>query len=250
LKILYPNDVYLIRGNHEFESVCFNGGFQEEMKNYFENPELLQFTYSAFSFIPLAAKVNSTVLCIHGGIGPSVNSVDQILKLERPIINFNQSVCEYLVWSDPDDLISYYNESNRGLGVLFGRFPFGEFISQSNLNLVVRGHECVSNGCEKHFEGKLVTVFSASNYCGVSGNKSAVLYFKEDEHYDVISFPPMPFYDRSRIIQPTSQTTASKRSLKSVRDFVQMPKIIPSAKHGILRPICSQKDFRFAKKLI
>jgi protein phosphatase len=38
-----------------------------------------------FNYLPLAAMIEKKIICMHGGIGRSINTVEQIEKLERPI---------------------------------------------------------------------------------------------------------------------------------------------------------------------
>ena len=41
-----------------------------------------------------------------------------------------------------------------------------EFCKRNNLQLILRAHECVMDGFERFAQGRLITVFSATNYCG------------------------------------------------------------------------------------
>lgn len=40
----------------------------------------------------------------------------------------------------------------------------------NNLQMIVRAHECVMDGFERFAQGHLITLFSATNYCGTANN--------------------------------------------------------------------------------
>ena len=41
--------------------------------------------------------------------------------------------------------------------------------------MIVRAHECVMDGFERFAQGHLITLFSATNYCGTANNAGAIL---------------------------------------------------------------------------
>ena len=45
----------------------------------------------------------------------------------------------------------------------------------NNLQMIVRAHECVMDGFERFAQGHLITLFSATNYCGTANNAGAAL---------------------------------------------------------------------------
>jgi diadenosine tetraphosphatase ApaH/serine/threonine PP2A family protein phosphatase len=63
--------------------------------------------------------IDGRVLCVHGGLSPDIQSLDQIRTLERcQEIPHQGAFCD-LVWSDPED-IETWAVSPRGAGWLFG----------------------------------------------------------------------------------------------------------------------------------
>ena len=74
---------------------------------------------------------------------------------------------------DPDDEIDWWekqdqpttNPKHRGRGYLFGQLAAEEFLRTNNLQMICRAHECISRGYRWYFDKKLLTVFSAPNYC-------------------------------------------------------------------------------------
>jgi protein phosphatase len=223
VKILFPENVAVIRGNHEFEAVCETGGFGQELFSLFRNSLLLQYFLAAFSSMPLAAVFDRTLLAVHGGIGPSLASVHQLRGIERPITDFDGGILDSVLWSDPSDDIDGFKESARGTGFYFGKAVFIAFLERNQLQAVIRGHECVKNGYLTRFDGRLYTVFSASNYCGKVGNQAAILLKRATGQLDVVQFPPLPAFDRSTAAPAARSVSETKRILNK-RPEIQQPK--------------------------
>merc|ERR1719215_1976100 len=79
-----------------------------------------------------------------------------------------------LLWSDPMERPGYA-ASPRGAGGLFGPDVTRRFLEVNGLSCVIRSHELKADGFEWHHGGLCLTVFSAANYCGVCGNRGAVV---------------------------------------------------------------------------
>ena len=200
-KFLYPKNVYMIRGNHEFFS-NFNSShvFSTELETHYPRTRLYETIINSFSSMPLAAKLFDKVLCIHGGISPDFVSLDQLYQFKRPIVEYNNDpVLTGLLWSDPNKNEDHFCPSRRKTGFLFGQTPFLNFINNNHISCVLRGHECVMDGYQVHFGGKLITVFSSSNYCGTTGNKAAVLFVDQND-MKPISLDPLGYITRETTI--------------------------------------------------
>ncbi|OHT05143.1 Ser/Thr protein phosphatase [Tritrichomonas foetus] len=201
LKVIFTNNIFLIRGNHEFEDMCNDNGFSYEIFHVYPNQEVEKAFFHAFSFLPLAAQVFDTVFCVHGGIGPSILSLHDIMKIKRPIVNFDSEVIQSLVWSDPSPTIDVvnYGQSTRGLGQTYGQNAIDDFLSRQSFDVLVRGHQCVANGIEYHLNNKVITVFSSSNYCDIHQNKSGVLILSKNQTSKCIT---QEFFTWSPIVSP------------------------------------------------
>ncbi|GAB2213529.1 hypothetical protein Droror1_Dr00017837 [Drosera rotundifolia] len=182
LKIEYPENVHLIRGNHEAADINALFGFRLEcIERMGENDGIWAWTRfnQLFNHLPLAALIEKKIICMHGGIGRSINSVDQIEKLERPItMDAGSIVLMDLLWSDPteNDSIEGLRPNARGPGlVTFGPDRVSDFCKKNKLQLIIRAHECVMDGFERFAHGQLITLFSATNYCGTANNAGAIL---------------------------------------------------------------------------
>jgi hypothetical protein len=84
-----------------------------------------------------------------------------------------------LVWSDPEDIAGAWQLSPRGAGYLFGKRVTDEFHQVNNLQFLARAHQLVMEGRKYHFDKRLVTVWSAPNYCYRCGNVAAILEIGE-----------------------------------------------------------------------
>lgn len=182
LKIEYPDNVHLIRGNHEAADINALFGFRIEcIERMGENDGIWAWTRfnQLFNHLPLAALIEKKIICMHGGIGRSIHSVEQIEKIERPItMDAGSIILMDLLWSDPteNDSVEGLRPNARGPGlVTFGPDRVMEFCKKNKLQLIIRAHECVMDGFERFAQGQLITLFSATNYCGTANNAGAIL---------------------------------------------------------------------------
>jgi protein phosphatase len=200
LKCLYPDQVHLIRGNHEFGTLCSQCGYMMQFLTFFANTILYEESLNVFRYIPLAAKIDGTMLCVHGGIGPAVTDVDCIMAIRRPIDGFGDEIVDSLVWSDPSDAVAEFEDNaTRGTGYMFGEAALSRFLQRSGLTVLVRAHECVADGISFSFGDSLVTVFSASNYCGLIGNMAGVLEVKAPGNCVPRKFLPLQWLTRAQV---------------------------------------------------
>lgn len=111
---------------------------------------------------------------MHGGLSPSINTLDQIRTIDRKQeVPHDGAMCD-LLWSDPDD-ITGWGLSPRGAGYLFGGDVSMAFNHTNKLELIARAHQLVMEGYKQMFNDTVVTVWSAPNYCYRCGNVAAIL---------------------------------------------------------------------------
>ena len=189
LKYLYPNRFYIIRGNHEFDIMCSKCGFKEEIMELYDNLDLYNTFIDCFNVLPICAIIDNEIFLVHGGIGPDFKTLDQINLIERPISHFENNILSSLLWSDPSTETEYFLPSQRGLGFLYGINSIKNFLDINKFKILIRGHECVQNGILTHFNNLVYTIFSASNYCGLSGNESGVIEIHSKENLELHRFP-------------------------------------------------------------
>ncbi|KAF8394283.1 hypothetical protein HHK36_020489 [Tetracentron sinense] len=178
-KIKYPENFYLLRGNHECESINRIYGFYDECKRRF-SVRLWKLFNDCFNCLPVAALINQKILCVHGGLSPDLHSLDQIRNLPRPTGVPDKGLLCDLLWSDPSEDVEGWRENyDRGVSYTFGPDKVTEFLQKHDLDLICRAHEMMEDGFKFLAGTQLVTLFSAPNYCGMYGNAAAMMSVDE-----------------------------------------------------------------------
>ncbi|EIJ88636.1 serine/threonine-protein phosphatase PP1 catalytic subunit [Nematocida parisii] len=178
-KVKYPDNFFLLRGNHECASINRIYGFYEECKDRYTYKIWKKFT-ETFNCMPVAALVDEKIFCMHGGLSPDLQSFNQIRSIHRPTdIPDSGLLCD-LLWSDPDKEIHKWGDNDRGISFTFGTRIVEEFLNKHNLDLICRAHQVVEDGYEFFADKRLVTIFSAPNYCGEFDNSGAIMEVDEN----------------------------------------------------------------------
>jgi protein phosphatase len=187
---MYPENVILLRGNHEFENVNTTYGFHAEVMARFQSRQLFEAFNRVFLWMPLVAVVNEVIFCVHGGIAPSLTSLHDIRRLRRPLLTCEVDPISDLVWSDPTSDCETYSKSVRGLGVQFGVQGLEAFLAVMGMRKLIRAHQCVQAGVSKFANDQLYTVFSCSAYEGTT-NHCGLLFMDRDLQIECFSLPPI-----------------------------------------------------------
>ncbi len=187
-KATFPAHFFMSRGNHESLMLNRMYGFEGEVLHKYSDYvfDLLQ---EAFRALPLAHVLNDKVFVTHGGLFSSDEiMVADIQKIDRfRDIPDSGPMCEML-WSDPM-VMPGRAKSKRGTGLDFGPDVTKKFLERHKFELVVRSHEVNPEGFVSLHDGKLVTIFSAPNYCDQVGNKGAFLRFRgASAEYELVKF--------------------------------------------------------------
>lgn len=178
-KIKYPENFFLLRGNHECANVTRVYGFYDECKRRL-NIKVWKTFIDVFNTLPIAAIVASKIFCVHGGLSPSLSNMDDIRHIERPTGVPDYGLLNDLLWSDPSDTALDWEDNERGVSYCFGKTVIQQFLAQYDFDLICRAHMVVEDGYEFWNERTLVTIFSAPNYCGEFDNFGAVMSVSED----------------------------------------------------------------------
>ncbi|BGP13524.1 hypothetical protein JCM10213_005362 [Rhodosporidiobolus nylandii] len=178
-KVKYPENFFLLRGNHECANVTRVYGFYDECKRRC-NIKIWKTMVDVFNCLPIAAVVASKIFCVHGGLSPSLNSMEDIRRISRPTDVPDYGLLNDLLWSDPSDTALDWEDNERGVSYCFGRQVLSQFLSRHDLDLITRAHMVVEDGYEFWHDRSLVTIFSAPNYCGEFDNFGAVMSVSED----------------------------------------------------------------------
>ncbi|XP_014255789.1 serine/threonine-protein phosphatase alpha-3 isoform-like [Cimex lectularius] len=173
-KIKYPENFFLLRGNHECACINKVYGFFDECKRRF-NVKMWKTFSDVFNCLPIAAVVDDRIFCCHGGLSPNLYKLEQIRRIRRPTEVPEAGILCDLLWSDPDRDVIGWGENERGVSVSFGENVLLDFLQKHDLDLVCRAHQVVEDGYEFFGNRRLVTIFSAPNYCGEFDNAGAMM---------------------------------------------------------------------------
>ena len=162
LKIRYPQRITILRGNHESRQITQVYGFYDECLRKYGNANVWKFFTDLFDYLPLTALIDNQIFCLHGGLSPSIDTLDNIRGIDRiQEVPHEGPMCD-LLWSDPDDRCGW-GISPRGAGYTFGQDISEAFNHNNGLTLVARAHQLVMEGYNWSQERNVVTIFSGES---------------------------------------------------------------------------------------
>jgi len=184
LKILEPDRYFILRGNHETEEMNAYYGFLERFIDKYGDMNKFLEILSVYEALPYCAVINNEILCLHGGIPEEIQAIDQLRKLNKKnnntlgLKNLEETLFQ-IMWNDPKESDGYFFDSFRGPGIkFFGKDAFQEFMEFYDLKLLIRAHECFSEGYRWFFDKKLLSIFSAANYRTSASNPGTYAIIK------------------------------------------------------------------------
>lgn len=191
LKVRYPDRITLIRGNHESRQITQVYGFYDECLRKYGSVTVWRYCTEIFDYLSLSAIIDGKIFCVHGGLSPSIQTLDQIRTIDRKQeVPHDGPMCD-LLWSDPEDTTGW-GVSPRGAGYLFGSDVVAQFNAANDIDMICRAHQLVMEGYKWHFNETVLTVWSAPNYCYRCGNVAAILELDEHLQKDFIIFEAAP----------------------------------------------------------
>ena len=161
-KLKFPENFFLLRGNHECANVTRVYGFYDECKRRC-NVKTWKTFIDCFNTLPIAAIVANKIFCVHGGLSPALSHMDDIRNIARPTDVPDYGLLNDLLWSDPADMEHDWEANERGVSYCFGQRIITEFLATHDFDLICRAHMVVEDGYEFFNDRVLVTVFSAPN---------------------------------------------------------------------------------------
>jgi len=172
LKILDPQSVYILKGNHETFEMNKIYGFYYDFINKFKDYKKFNKILSVYKVLPYCAIVNKSILCLHGGIPEDFEIINKIrgLKSISLTIDLEKSVgggLYQIMWNDPKPGLKNFTYSFRGPDIkFFGEEAFKNFMDKYNLKYLIRAHEAFPEGYRWFFDDRLLSIFSSANYRG------------------------------------------------------------------------------------
>jgi diadenosine tetraphosphatase ApaH/serine/threonine PP2A family protein phosphatase len=192
LKVLYPDRIFLLRGNHECRSLTGLYGFRKDCEAALGR-QVYDAVADSFLGLPIAAVLNRRIFCVHGGFSPAFKSRDDVFKVMKPIEDPVVGTESDLLWSDFEAYVEDFEENlARGSGYVYGRKDTSEFLRRCEFDTIIRSHQTVDDGIRWDFGilGGCLTVFSAVDYMGLV-NDGGIAVVAEDGTIQTEVFHPL-----------------------------------------------------------
>eukprot|EP01083_Nonionella_stella_P037018 100959_1 len=191
LKLMFPQNIYLLRGYLECGSLNRIYGFYDELKKCYpiSGIYIWKRINLTFQWLSIGAVINDEWFAVHSGLSPELPRLD-ILNTEeycKPLdVEDTGVVCD-LLWSTPEN-ISGWTGVDRGVSYWYGRDVVEEWLKSNNLKKIIRAHDVVENGFEWWWGNTLLTLFSCADYCGEFDNDGAIVIVDCDRklHFKVM----------------------------------------------------------------
>ena len=185
LKLAFPEQVVLLRGNHEAPRDLL--GYPHDLPFLFQSRfgydwrRVYQKTKTLWNYLYNAVYVENRYLMVHGGVSLGIRNLRDIAQAQE---NHNVDLLEDLLWSDPDEDIQGVSYSPRGAGKLFGKNVTEEVLRCVNAQVLIRAHESSDFGFRINHGGKVLTLFSrkGSPYFNKYGAYLLLPFFKKIEN--------------------------------------------------------------------
>ncbi|KAG0314679.1 putative serine/threonine protein phosphatase [Linnemannia gamsii] len=192
LKLRYPERVQLVRGNHESRAVTSTYGFYTECMKKYGTSDVWHYFTDLFDYLTLSVVIDNMIFCVHGGLSPSIHTIDQIKVIDRFKEIPHEGPMADLVWSDPDPGREEFAVSPRGAGYTFGSMVVEKFLHENRMDHILRAHQLCMEGFQVLFDDQLSTVWSAPNYCYRCGNLASILEIgvEGERHFNVFEAAP------------------------------------------------------------
>jgi diadenosine tetraphosphatase ApaH/serine/threonine PP2A family protein phosphatase len=162
LKLAFPEQTVLLRGNHEGPEDLLASPHDLPMQFQFRFKENWRTAYAKtrelFAYLYNAVLVEERCLMVHGGLSPNISSIQDLAHAN--VTHPEQEFLEDLLWSDPDDMVKEVLYSPRGAGKLFGKKVTENALKKLNVKILIRGHEPCEEGFKLNHDGKVLTLFS------------------------------------------------------------------------------------------
>lgn len=163
LKLLFPDQVVLMRGNHEgpedllpdpYDLPCqFQTRFGEKWNEAHRRIRKL------FTCLYNAVLIKERYLLVHGGVPAQANTIENLAFAH--ILHPRKRLLEDMLWSDPSETDKKVEESPRGAGKRFGESVTENVLKKFGVKILIRGHEPCQDGFKIDHSGRVLTLFSA-----------------------------------------------------------------------------------------
>ncbi|KAF7325056.1 Serine/threonine-protein phosphatase [Mycena kentingensis (nom. inval.)] len=210
LKIWYPDTFFLLRGNHECRHLTDYFTFKLECKHKYSE-RVYDACIASFRALPLAAVLNKQFFCVHGGLSPELNTLEDIDRIDRFRETPTRGLMCDLLWADPADPFGsdanapgdcFRHNQARGCSYYFTYAAACAFLERNKLLSIIRAHEAQLDGYRLYSKARngkfpaVITIFSAPNYLDMYKNKGAIMKYDSTTGVNLLQFScsPHPFW--------------------------------------------------------
>ena len=219
MKVLFPEHIFLIRGNHEVRNVNSSYGFLAEIVSEYQTDDLWHKFNECFDWLPIVAFIDHKYFCVHGGISRDLHSLKDLEKIQLPMSEPTSLVTD-LLWSDPTGNFCMWLDNQRGNGCIFGALAASSVLSSLKCEILIRGHQVVNKGVEWTNKNLTLTVFSSSNY--MNGHNYCGFVIVDDRGLTKWNMKPIKQASRKDANFTNYERIISKRSLTMLQSDIRV----------------------------
>ncbi|KAH9942708.1 Metallo-dependent phosphatase [Amylocystis lapponica] len=201
MKLWYPRQLLLLRGNHECRHLTEYFTFKRECLHKY-SPIVYDACIRSFQALPVTALIDGKFFCVHGGISPELMRLEDLDKMNRFCEPASYGLLCDLLWADPIPNFGHEQDPTyehpqgvapgstfepnhtRGCSYYFTYDAACRFLEQNQLLGIFRGHEAQDAGYTMHRKTptkkfpSVITIFSAPNYLDAYHNRGAIIKYK------------------------------------------------------------------------
>ncbi|KAK8899619.1 hypothetical protein M9Y10_001935 [Tritrichomonas musculus] len=233
LKLRYPNNIFLLRGNHETEEVSSKNGFLDECVRKVNQSVFTSFC-TVFDDLPIAAIIGGKIFCIHGGLSPYLKELSQITLIDRPVKIPKSGFLTDLLWSDPSSQTSNFGDSPRGNTVIWGSKEASKFMQKNNIRMIIRGHQVAEAGYSYPFfpDKNVITLFTSSGMTSEKRINAAIMKIQANLSHSIFVLPEYKKRNRHNSLRDSRKRQLSvsirpNNSVSNASRSILSPKKIP-----------------------
>lgn len=190
LKILYPDRIFLLRGNHEFLRINIGYGLHKELADRYTKKtsnEMFLYLNGVFTLLSVGAIIQDKYLCVHAGVSAHGFTRNNMRGIRKPYYWVNDDcLVADMVWADPaEGLRGTVFNGERQCSLYFGMDALVHSLYTIGAEILVRGHSCLTTGYSITGNGLCISLFSCTGSGGYD-NDGSIMSIDDEGYYKVI----------------------------------------------------------------